>query len=113
MICKQWFPSARSEGIKYARFFKDIPIPIIALVVSAVSFCLCLMNSDIKLLKVENSIQEYSTGALLIYSVSHGFILPTFTSDYLHSGAGKLFILQDGSEDDLEGVDFDVLETSG
>jgi hypothetical protein len=50
------------EGIKYARFFKDIPIPIIALVVSAVSLYLWLMDSNVKLLKVENAIQEYSTG---------------------------------------------------
>jgi hypothetical protein len=56
---------------------------------------------------------QESKGALPIYSVSNNFLLPTFTSNYLHSGAGKLLILQDGSEDDLEGIDFDALETAG
>ena len=55
---------------------------------------------------------QESKEALPIYSVSNNFLLPTFTSDYLHSGAGKLPILQDGSEDDLEGIDFDALETA-
>jgi hypothetical protein len=48
IIAKQWFPSPRSEGIKYSKYFKDIPTPIIALVVSAVSFLtLCAKDNNV------------------------------------------------------------------
>lgn len=45
IICRQWFCSGTAEGVRLssAHLFKNVPLPLIALVVTAVRFFLLIV----------------------------------------------------------------------
>jgi hypothetical protein len=45
VVNKMWFKNKRDEGIVYPDYFNPIPIPAIALILTAVSFLSCMLIS--------------------------------------------------------------------